>query len=312
MPKAAKATTVAAMAKRPVSWSGAASEDSSEAAAAVFNAGAGAAAALAEAIFTVACGAGLPEGATSTLEVPFLASEALTAEGAEGGLSAEGPATAIFGAAGFGAEDDEAEAGFGAPGADGALGAVAPAGAGGFGAEGIAGFGAPGADGGFTPDGGAGFGAIVADGSVPDGFGAGAEDAPAAGFGAIGAGGFGRTPAPGGGGGTEPPLAFGGRGMPGGRGGGGGAPPGAGARGGAGIVGGAPAIVGRGLGGRLIMAASRGLAAAGLPSVRGGRTMRTVSFLGSFMAGDDSARRRVPRSGCPALTPARTVSILSP
>jgi hypothetical protein len=55
--------------------------------------------------------------------------------------------------------------------------------------------------------------------------------------------------------------------------------------GGAGMVGGAPAMVGRGLGGRLIMAASRGLAAPGFPSRRGGRTMRTVSFLGSFMAG---------------------------
>ena len=55
--------------------------------------------------------------------------------------------------------------------------------------------------------------------------------------------------------------------------------------GGAGIVGGAPATVGSGLGGRLIMAASRGLAAPGLPSRRGGKTMRTVSFFGSFMAG---------------------------
>ena len=59
--------------------------------------------------------------------------------------------------------------------------------------------------------------------------------------------------------------------------------------GGAGMVGGAPAAVGRGLGGRLIMAASRGLAAPGLPSRRGGRTMRTVSFFGSFMVGDASA-----------------------
>jgi hypothetical protein len=71
-------------------------------------------------------------------------------------------------------------------------------------------------------------------------------------------------------------------------GGGGMTEPGAGgiaALGGAGMVGGAPEKVGRGFGGRLIMAASRGLAAPGLPSRRGGRTMRTVSFLGSFMAG---------------------------
>ena len=55
--------------------------------------------------------------------------------------------------------------------------------------------------------------------------------------------------------------------------------------GGAGMEAGAPATVGRGLGGRLIMAASRGFAAPGFPSRRGGRTIRTVSFLGSFMAG---------------------------
>ena len=62
--------------------------------------------------------------------------------------------------------------------------------------------------------------------------------------------------------------------------------------GGAGMVGGAPAAVGRGFGGRLIMAASRGLAAPGFPSRRGGRTMRTVSFLGSFMAGVYGCWRR--------------------
>ena len=55
--------------------------------------------------------------------------------------------------------------------------------------------------------------------------------------------------------------------------------------GGAGMVGGVPAMVGSGFGGRLIMAASRGLAAPGFPSRRGGKTMRTVSFLGSFMVG---------------------------
>jgi hypothetical protein len=79
-----------------------------------------------------------------------------------------------------------------------------------------------------------------------------------------------------------------------GLGGGGTAEPGAG---GAGMVGGAPATVGSGLGGRLIMAASRGLAAPGFPSLRGGRTMRTVSFFGSFMAGCDGCGRigREPR-----------------
>ena len=58
------------------------------------------------------------------------------------------------------------------------------------------------------------------------------------------------------------------------------------------MVGGAPAMVGSGFGGRLIIAASRGLAAPGLPSRRVGKTMRTVSFLGSFMAGFTTAVRR--------------------
>jgi hypothetical protein len=55
--------------------------------------------------------------------------------------------------------------------------------------------------------------------------------------------------------------------------------------GGGGMLGGAIAAVGSGLGGRLIIAASRGLAALGFPSRWGGRTMRTVSFFGSFMSG---------------------------
>lgn len=80
--------------------------------------------------------------------------------------------------------------------------------------------------------------------------------------------------------------------LPGGR-GGAGIP----AFGGAGIVGGAPATVGRGLGGRLIMAASRGLEAPGFPSRRGGRTMRTVSFLGSFMVGFATAGGMAEASG---------------
>jgi hypothetical protein len=49
---------------------------------------------------------------------------------------------------------------------------------------------------------------------------------------------------------------------------------------------GAPDTVGRGLGGRLIMAASRGFAALGALSRRGGRTIRTVSFFGSFIMRD--------------------------
>jgi hypothetical protein len=65
--------------------------------------------------------------------------------------------------------------------------------------------------------------------------------------------------------------------------------------GGEGMVGGAPVAVGRGFGGRLTIAASRGLAVPGFPSRRGGRTMRTVSFLGSFMAGFFSGRRRGAR-----------------
>lgn len=50
--------------------------------------------------------------------------------------------------------------------------------------------------------------------------------------------------------------------------------------GGGGIVEGAPAETGRGLGGRLTEP-SLGLGEPGMPSLRGGRTMRTVSFFGS-------------------------------
>jgi len=105
---------------------------------------------------------------------------------------------------------------------------------------------------------------------------------PAVGAGMLGAAGLGGAPMGGGaatglGGSGAAPA---GRGMPGG-GGTTGAP---GGFGGAGMVGGAPWAVGKGLGGRFTMAASRGLAAAGAPSRRGGRTMRTVSFFGSFMA----------------------------
>jgi small subunit ribosomal protein S14 len=111
-------------------------------------------------------------------------------------------------------------------------------------------------------------------------------------------------------GGMGADAAAGGGGIPGTEGAGG--RPGLG---GAGMVGGAPTMVGRGLGGRLIMAASRGLAAPGLPSRRGGRTMRTVSFLGSFMAGFSNCglvgmELRFP-TGRQELTGARGVSNIS-
>lgn len=159
------------------------------------------------------------------------------------------------------------------------------------GAEGLGGM-----EGSGTAPGGLG----AATGAAVTGFGAGGTAAtgglgagtgmPAAGLGGMG-GVAGAAGAPGGGGMAAAGAAgLGMAGMLKGLGGGGGtAEPGAGGipgLGGAGMVGGAPAAVGRGLGGRLIMAASRGLAAPGLPSRRGGRTMRTVSFLGSFMAGD--------------------------
>ena len=47
---------------------------------------------------------------------------------------------------------------------------------------------------------------------------------------------------------------------------------------------GAPGAVG-GLGGRFTITLSRGVLTDGVPSLRGGRTIRTVSFLGSDMAG---------------------------
>jgi len=109
---------------------------------------------------------------------------------------------------------------------------------------------------------------------IPGGFGA-APGAAASGLGAAGTaaetGGLGTAGAAG--------AAMAGLGA---RAGAGGMP---GGLGGAGILGGEPTAVGSGFGGRLTMAASRGLAALGFPSWRGGRTMRTVSFLGSFMAG---------------------------
>ena len=54
-----------------------------------------------------------------------------------------------------------------------------------------------------------------------------------------------------------------------------------------GVPGGGVATAGfwTGLGGKLIIAVSRGLDARGLPSRRGGRTIRTVSFLGSGIWG---------------------------
>ena len=103
-----------------------------------------------------------------------------------------------------------------------------------------------GADGaaGFTP------GMDGADGGTPGGFGAPAAEGIPGGFGIEGMlGGFGRLAdggTEGGVGGTEPA-------------------PGA----------------GTGFGGRLIVAVSRGVSARGWPSRRGGRTIRTVSFLGS-------------------------------
>lgn len=59
-----------------------------------------------------------------------------------------------------------------------------------------------------------------------------------------------------------------------------------GALGGAGAAGADGA--GTGFGGRLIIAVSRGVEAAGCPSRLGGRTMRTVSFFGSLMVNDYS------------------------
>jgi hypothetical protein len=114
------------------------------------------------------------------------------------------------------------------------------------------------------------------------GFGAAIEAAGIGGFGtataAAGIGGLGAAT------GAATATGFGGSGAAG-------APPGIGIPagfvgmlkgfGGAGMVGGAPVAVGKGLGGRFTIAASRGLAAVGPPSRLGGRTIRTVSFFGS-------------------------------
>lgn len=205
------------------------------------------------------------------------------AAGMGGAAATGGFGTAAAGMAGAGAGIAE---GVGA----GGRGAPIPAGAGGLGAA------IPGAAGGAGGRGGGG-GAEATEAPAGLATGAGGAGTPAtaglggkgaegaAGIGAgLGAGGM--TGGTAGGGGTTGTPAVGGlgTGMLNGADGGGGttAPPG---RGGAGMLGGAPATVGSGFGGRLIMAASRGLAAAGLPSLRGGRTMRTVSFFGSFMAG---------------------------
>ena len=254
-----------------MSESGVASPDETSAGAAVFIAGAGLAAALAGAIFTVACGAGRDGGATSTLAVLFFASAA------EAGLSAAGAATAGLGAA------DTGLGGMAPPEVEGADGRGAEAGLGAAGADGTPG------TGGFSAAGAGGLGAAA--GPVPNGLGGrgaavGAAGAPG-GFGMAGAGGVAVIP------------GLGMDGMANGLGGAGGMIPpgvaGVSAFGGEGMVGGAPVAVGRGFGGRLTIAASRGLAVPGFPSRRGGRTMRTVSFLGSFMAGFFSGRRRSAR-----------------
>jgi hypothetical protein len=147
---------------------------------------------------------------------------------------------------------------------------------GGFGAAtGAAGIGA------FGAATGAGTGAGAATAAI-GGFGAAIEAAGIGGFGtataAAGIGGLGAAT------GAATATGFGGSGAAG-------APPGIGIAagfvgmlkgfGGAGMVGGAPVAVGRGLGGRFTIAASRGLAAVGPPSRLGGRTIRTVSFFGS-------------------------------
>lgn len=141
----------------------------------------------------------------------------------------------------------------------------------GFGAAGEAGeFGAPGATGGL-----------------------GAKPAGVGGTGAPGAvGGFGADGAPGAPGGLRPPGAFG-KLMDGADGvaGVGGFKPEGGAGEGAGVTAGAvnpvadfgAGAAGTGFGGRLIIAPSRGVELVGGPSLRGGRTIRTVSFFGSLM-----------------------------
>ena len=254
-----------------MSESGAASPEETSADAAVLIAGAGLAAALAGAIFTVACGAGRDGGAISTLEVLFFASIE------EAGLSAAGAATASLGAAdtglgGMAAPEAEATDGREAEGGLGAARADGTPGAGGLGAAGAGGLGTAA---GPVPNGLGGRGAAVGAASAPGG------------FGMAGAGGVAVIP------------GLGMDGMANGLGGAGGMIPpgvaGVSAFGGEGMVGGAPVAVGRGFGGRLTIAASRGLAAPGFPSRRGGRTMRTVSFLGSFMAGFFSGRRRSTR-----------------
>lgn len=195
MPKAAMAITAAAIARMPMRGSEETSDSLASTGAAVLSDGAGAAAALAEEIFTVACGAGRACGATATLEVPFF-------EGVpEGGFRAEGPATASLGAAGLGAVEPEAEgaaglggalkpegvAGFKADGAGACGGAMVAEG--GLGAEGVGALGALGADGRGAPDAGmaeglGGLGAATAAGAEGEGgFGAPMAGAATAGVG---------------------------------------------------------------------------------------------------------------------------------
>ncbi len=183
----------------------------------------------------------------------------LPVEGALPGLIDVRPATEGLGVAGAGAAGFTGAAEGAGATLTGGLGTAADK----VGAAGAGGLGATVEDGGgITPTGAGGIGGFGA----PE---AGAADADGIVGAPVGAGigGFGVGAIPGGFGGMAAPGAGGIEGL-----------------GGVGIVGGAPAAAGMGFGGRLIMAASRGLAAPGLPSRFGGRTMRTVSFLGSFMA----------------------------
>ena len=122
------------MARVPVSWSSTASATSAGAVgAAVLIEGVGLAAALAGAIFTVACGAGRDGGARLTLEVLLLASAEET------GLSAAGGATAGLGAADSGLGGRGAAVGAaGAPGGLGMAGAGGVAVIPGLGSDGMA------------------------------------------------------------------------------------------------------------------------------------------------------------------------------
>ncbi|HEY5705381.1 MAG TPA: hypothetical protein VIS96_07390 [Terrimicrobiaceae bacterium] len=146
-----------------------------------------------------------------------------------------------------------------------------------------------GAEGGIDAEGITVPGGLGATGGAPDFGTPGGTPTTEGGFGPMGAieGGFGAagaTPAIEGGlgatGGVDNPGAFGANeGIPGGF-GSGEIPCGSPGEGGTAADSGVAAF-GTGLGGRLIIAVSRGFDARGWPSRRGGRTMRTVSFLGS-------------------------------